>query len=74
MAKIFIDREPGTGDFLMRLPEEALADLYEMIKTAPLAQRRTFFTVRQHLEQNYPELITPRRPVDPVDIDEYGLH
>jgi len=54
--KIFIDRE-SSGNFLMRLPEEAVCDLYEMIVAAPLLPRRTFYQVRQHLESQYPEFI-----------------
>ncbi len=55
--KIFIDQEATTGDFIMRMPKHALSDLYEMIKSAPLVQRRTFFQVKKHLEDNYRELI-----------------
>ena len=55
--KIFIDREGSTGDFLMRMPEDAVCDLYEMIVAAPLLSRRMFFQVKAHLENKYPELL-----------------
>lgn len=69
--KIFIDREGNTGNFLMRMPEEAVCDLYEMIVAAPLLPRRTFYQVKEHLESQYPELI--RRKVSagkPLDEPE----
>lgn len=57
--KIFIDQTPQ-GDFLMRMPEEAVADLYEMILSAGLLYRRTFHGVKQQLESNYKELLRPK--------------
>ena len=51
--KIFIDREAATGDFLMRMPAEAMPAFYEMLTEAPLAPRRWFYQVKDHLEQHY---------------------
>ena len=55
--KIFIDQESQTGDFLMRMPKEALPDFYEMLCASPLLSRRWFYQVKQHLEDNYREQI-----------------
>jgi hypothetical protein len=54
--KIFIDRTPE-GDFLMRMPAEAMADFYQMIVASPLLPRRWFYQVKEHLETKYPEYI-----------------
>ena len=54
--KIFIDRTPE-GDFLMRMPAEAIADFYQMILASPLLPRRRFYQVKEHLESKYPEEI-----------------
>ena len=51
--KIFIEQEPQTGDFLMRMPADALPALYEMLLAAPLTSRRLFFQVKAHLEDCY---------------------
>lgn len=51
--KIFIEQEPQTGDFLMRMPADALPALYEMLLAAPLTSRRWFFQVKAHLEDKY---------------------
>jgi len=59
-SKIFIDRETATGDFLMRLPQEAMPALYDMLTAAPLLSRRWFYQAKQHLEDNYPEYITKK--------------
>lgn len=56
--KIFIGQEQASGDFLMRLPEASVADLYKMIVAAPLEQRRTFHQVKTQLEEQYKKLIT----------------
>ena len=56
--KIFIDREASTGDFLMRMPAEALPDFYEMLTAAPLLSRRWFYQAKEHLESNYRDEIT----------------
>lgn len=57
IRKIFIDREAATGDFLMRLPKEAIPALYEMLCAAPLLSRRWFYQVKEHIESEYPECI-----------------
>ena len=57
--KIFIDQTPQ-GDFLMRMPKEAVADLYEMILSAGLMQRRRFYDVKEQLESNYKDLLRPK--------------
>lgn len=65
--KIFIDRTPQ-GEFLMRMPQEAVSDLYEMILSAGLAQRRQFYGVKQQIEENYsdivPSLVEKRRKAE----------
>lgn len=53
--KIFLDKEPSTGDFLMRIPAEAMPDLYKMLLSAPLTPRRWFFQVKEHIDEKYPE-------------------
>ena len=55
--KIFIDREAATGDFVMRMPADALPDFYEMLCASPLQPRRWFYQVKEHLEANYPDAI-----------------
>ena len=55
--KIFIEQEHTTGDFLMRMPAEALPAFYEMLLTMPLIPRRWFYQVIKHLEKNYSEQI-----------------
>ena len=64
--KIFIDQESKTGDFLMRMPAEALPDFYEMLCEAPLLSRRWFYQVKEHLESNYAQdiLHKPRKEAD----------
>lgn len=52
--KIFLDRETTTGDFLMRMPEDALPAFYEMLQSAPLLSRRWFCQVKEHIEKQYP--------------------
>ena len=52
--KIFIDRTPE-GDFIMRMPAEAIADFYQMIAASPLLPRRWFYQVKEHLESKYPD-------------------
>ena len=52
-SKIFIDREAATGDFLMRMPAEAMPAFYEMLLAAPLTARRWFYQVKDHLEHHY---------------------
>ena len=54
--KIFIDRTPE-GDFLMRMPAEAIADFYEMITASPLLPRRWFYQGKEHLESKYADEI-----------------
>ena len=56
--KIFIDREAATGDFLMRMPADAVPDFYEMLSASPLLSRRWFYQVKEHLESNYRDCIT----------------
>ena len=56
-SKIFIDREAATGDFVMRLPEDAVPALYDMLAAAPLLSRRWFYQVKEHIESEYPEYI-----------------
>lgn len=57
-TKIFIEQEPATGDFLMRMPADALPAFYEMLTTSPLNTRRWFFQVKDHLETNYREQLS----------------
>ena len=45
--KIFIDREAATGDFVMRMPADALPDFYEMLCASPLQPRRWFYQVKE---------------------------
>lgn len=52
---IFIDREPQTGDYVMRMPEEALAAFYDMLQAAPITSQQWFHQVKQHIEDNYRE-------------------
>ncbi len=61
--KIFIEQEPQ-GDFVMRMPKEAVADLYQMITAAPMPARRIFYQVKQYLEENYKEAIVENKPVE----------
>ena len=49
--KIFIDRTPD-GDFLMRMPAEAIADFYEMITASPLLPRRWFYQVKVQMKSS----------------------
>lgn len=56
--KIFIDQDPQTGDFLMRMPADALPDFYGMLTASPLLSRRWFYQAKEHLETNYREQIT----------------
>ena len=65
--KIFIDREGKSGDFLMRMPADALPDFYEMLCASPLMSRRWFWQVKEHLESNYREEIT-RKEVHHADV------
>lgn len=58
--KIFIDRTPD-GDFLMRMPAEAIADFYQMILASPLLPRRWFYQVKEHLESKYPDDIKQKK-------------
>lgn len=53
--KIFIDQESQTGDFLMRMPADALPAFYEMLLAAPLMSRRWFYQVKHYLEEKYNE-------------------
>lgn len=50
--KIFIDQTPE-GDFLMRMPADAMPAFYEMLSSAPLIARRWFYQVKEHLEDKY---------------------
>lgn len=69
--KIFIDREASTGDFLMRMPAEALPDFYEMLCASPLLSRRWFYQAKEHLESNYRDEIT-RKVTAGIPLDETG--
>lgn len=62
--KIFIDREAATGDFIMRMPADALHAFYEMLNAAPLTSRRWFYDVKAHLENNYQNEITGKEVCD----------
>jgi len=57
-SKIFMEQERATGDFLMRMPAEALPEFYEMLVASPLISRRWFYQVKDHLETNYREQLT----------------
>lgn len=63
--KIFIDQESQTGDFLMRMPADALPAFYEMLLAAPLVSRRWFYQVKQYLEENYNEPLAKAGLVKP---------
>lgn len=60
--KIFIEQEPSTGDFLMRMPADSLPDFYGMLLASPLLSRRWFDQVKKHLEKNYGEQIQRKLP------------
>ena len=51
--KIFMDQESSSGDFVMRMPADALPAFYEMLAAAPLRSRRWFYDVKEHLENKY---------------------
>lgn len=59
--KIYIEQEPATGDFIMRMPAEALPDFYGMLVSSPLLSRRWFYQVKDHLESNYRDYLTLRK-------------
>ena len=57
-TKISIGKIPTTGNFLMRIPADAMPALYEMLQAAPLNARRWFYQVKQKIEEKYPECMT----------------
>ena len=49
-------KEP-TGELLIRLSPEEMKDIYQMLLSAQLPQRRTFYGLKAYIEENYREQI-----------------
>lgn len=45
------------GELEIHLPAEEVTELYELIRSANLLQRRTFYGLKAYIEENYPETL-----------------
>jgi len=49
-------KEPS-GELLIRLSPDEVSEAYQVLMTAGLLQRRTFYGLKQYIEENYSEQI-----------------
>ena len=58
---IHYGKEPQTGDLNIIVPLDEVKEIYELINSTTLLQRRTFYGLKAYIEDNYKEQITKKR-------------
>lgn len=52
---IHYGKEPQTGDLNIIVPPAEVKEIYELINSTTLLQRRTFYGLKAYIEDNYRE-------------------
>lgn len=52
-------KEPS-GELLIRLSPDEVSEVYQVLMTAGLLQRRTFYGLKQYIEDEYKEQLTAK--------------
>lgn len=58
---IHYGKEPKTGDLNIIVPPDEVKEIYELINSTTLLQRRTFYGLKAYIEDNYKEQITKKQ-------------
>jgi len=58
---IHYGKEPQTGDLNIIVPPGEVREIYELINSTTLLQRRTFYGLKAYIEDNYKEQITKKQ-------------
>lgn len=58
---IHYGKEPQTGDLSIIVPPDEVKEIYELINSTTLLQRRTFYGLKAYIEDNYKEQITKKQ-------------
>ena len=54
-------KEPQTGDLSIIVSPDEVKEIYELINSTTLLQRRTFYGLKAYIEDNYKEQITKKQ-------------
>ena len=58
---IHYGKEPKNGGLHIIVPPDEVKEIYELINSTTLLQRRTFYGLKAYIEDNYKEQITKKR-------------
>ena len=58
---IHYGKEPQTVDLNIIVPPDEVKEIYELINSTTLLQRRTFYGLKAYIEDNYKEQITKKQ-------------
>ena len=58
---IHYGKEPQTGDLNIIVPPDEVKEIYELINSTTLLQRRTFYRLKAYIEDNYKEQLTKKQ-------------
>jgi hypothetical protein len=58
---IHYGKEPQTGDLNIIVSLDEVKEIYELINSTTLLQRRTFYGLKAYIEDNYKEQITKKQ-------------
>ena len=57
---IHYGKEPQSGDLNIIVPPGEVKEIYELINSTTLLQRRTFYGLKAYIEDNYKEQLTAK--------------
>ena len=58
---IHYGKEPQTGDLNIIVSLDEVKEIYELINSTTLLQRRTFYGLKAYIEDNYKEQLTKKQ-------------
>jgi hypothetical protein len=58
---IHYGKEPQTDDLNIIVPPDEVKEIYELINSTTLLQRRTFYGLKAYIEDNYKDELTKKR-------------
>ena len=58
---IHYGKEPQTGDLNIIVPPGEVKEIYELINSTNLLQRRTFYGLKAYIEDEYKEQLTKKQ-------------
>jgi len=58
---IHYGKEPQTGDLNIIVPPDEVSEVYKLINSTTLLQRRTFYGLKAYIEDEYKEQISKKQ-------------